>query len=106
MANQIRYQVGFDIQQGNLNQLKSSLQELQKMKISDIMKINNTDSASAITALNQIKEEAGKVEDALKQAFNTKLGTVNIESFNEALMKSETSIWQVYNTFQKAGTAG
>ena len=24
MANQIRYQVGFDIQQGNLNQLKSS----------------------------------------------------------------------------------
>ena len=44
MANQIRYQVGFDVQQNNLNQLKASLQDLQKLKISDIMKINETDA--------------------------------------------------------------
>lgn len=56
MANQIRYQVGFDVQQNNLNQLKASLQELQKMKISDVMKINDSDAASATSALNKIKE--------------------------------------------------
>lgn len=85
MANQIRYQVGFDVQQNNLNQLKASLQDLQKMKISEVMKINETDAASATSALNKIKEEAGNVEKALKQAFNTKLNTVNIETFNQTL---------------------
>ena len=55
MANQIKYQVGFDIQQGSLNQLKASLQELQKMKISEIMRINDSDAASATSALNRIK---------------------------------------------------
>lgn len=106
MANQIRYQVGFDVQQNNLNQLKASLQDLQKMKISDIMKINDTDAASATSALNKIKDEAGKVEDALKQAFNTKLNTVNIETFNQSLKQSGTSIEQVYQAFRAAGSTG
>lgn len=106
MANQIRYQVGFDIQQNNLNQLKNSLQELQKMKISDVMKINDSDAASATSALNKIKEQAGKVEDALKQAFNTKLNTVNIETFNQSLQQSGTSIEQIYQAFRAAGTTG
>ena len=106
MANQIRYQVGFDVQQNNLNQLKASLQDLQKLKISDIMKINDTDAASATSALNKIKDEAGKVEDALKQAFNTKLNTVNIETFNQSLKQSGTSIEQVYQAFRAAGSTG
>lgn len=106
MANQIRYQVGFDVQQNNLNQLKASLQDLQKLKISDIMKINDTDAASATSALNKIKEEAGKAEDALKQAFNTKLNTVNIETFNQSLKQSGTSIEQVYQAFRAAGSTG
>ena len=106
MANQIRYQVGFDVQQNNLNQLKTSLQDLQKMKISDIMKINDTDAASATSALNKIKEEAGKVEDALKQAFNTKLNTVNIETFNQSLKQSGTSIEQVYQAVRAGGSTG
>ena len=106
MANQIRYQVGFDVQQNNLNQLKASLQDLQKLKISDIMKINETDAASATSALNKIKDEAGKVEDALKQAFNTKLNTVNIETFNQSLKQSGTSVEQVYQAFRAAGSTG
>ena len=106
MANQIRYQVGFDIQQNSLNQLKASLQDLQKLKPNDIMKINNTDVASATSALDKIKKEAEKVEDALKEAFNTKLNTVNIETFNQSLKRSGTSIEQVYQAFRAAGSAG
>lgn len=56
MANQIRYQVGFDIQQNNLKQLKASLQELQKLNVSDLMKINDSDVASATAAFYKIKE--------------------------------------------------
>lgn len=106
MANQIRYQVGFDVQQSNLSQLKASLQDLQKMKISDIVKINETDAASATNALNKIKQEAGNVETALRQAFNTKLNTVNIETFNQSLKNAGTSIEQIYAAFKSAGTAG
>ena len=54
MANQIMYQVGFEIQQNSLNQLQASLQDLQKLKPSDIMKINDTDVASATSALDKI----------------------------------------------------
>ena len=106
MANQIKYQVKFDVQQNGLSQLKTSLQELQKMKISDIMKINNTDTASATSALIKIKEQAKNVEDALKQAFNTKLNTVNVQAFNQSLKKSGTSMEQIYRTFSTAGAAG
>jgi len=55
MANQIRYQVGFDVNAQNLNQLKSSLQEIQKLKINDVMKINNTDFSTADKYLKGIK---------------------------------------------------
>jgi len=55
MANQIKYQVGFDIQQNNLNQLKAALQDIQKLSIKDLMKINNTDVDKATKAFYKIK---------------------------------------------------
>ena len=106
MANQIKYQVGFDIKQSDLNKLKASLQDLQKMKIGDIMKINDTDAASATSMLNEIKKQALNVEDALKKAFNTKLNTTNIIEFNDVLRQSGSNIEQVYSAWSKAGTAG
>lgn len=106
MANEIRYQVGFDVKQADLNKLKASLQDIQKLKISDVMKINNTDAASATTMLNNIRTQAQNVEGALKNAFNTKLNTINIQTFNKSLKASTTSIQQVYKTFKTAGTAG
>lgn len=106
MANQIKYQVGFDIQQNNLNQLKAALQDIQKLSIKDLMKINNTDVDKATKAFYKIKQEAQNVEKALKQAFNTKLNTTNIETFNAVLSQQKTSIEQIYNAFKSAGTAG
>ena len=107
MANQIRYQVGFDIQKQGLNELKASLQQISKMKLSDLMKINNSNATEAAAALGKIKEQAAKVEIALQKAFNTKLGTTNIETFNKVLKQDlGSSIEQVHATFSKAGTAG
>ena len=106
MANQIKYQVSFDVKQNDLNRLKASLQQLQKLKIGDIMKINDSDMATATSDLNKIKEQALNVEEALKKAFNTKLNTVNIDSFNQVLKQSGSSIEQVYSAFSRAGTSG
>lgn len=53
---QIRYQIGFDVDKTNLNQLKASLQEIQKLKISDVMSINSLNTQEATTELNKIKQ--------------------------------------------------
>ena len=106
MANQIKYQVGFDIQKQGLNQLKASLQQIQKLKFSDIMKINNTDLTSARDILRSVQQDAGKVEEAFNKAFNTKLNTINIESFNKQLNKSNLTIESIYKSFSKAGATG
>ena len=106
MANQIKYQVGFDVHKQDLNQLKASLQQLSKMKFSDLMKINSSDKQAAVTTLGQIKGEVANVQKALKEAFNAKLNTVNIETFNQKIKESSGSIENVYNTFKKAGTTG
>lgn len=106
MANEIRYQVGFDVKQGDLSKLKSSLQQLQKLKFSDIMKINNTDISSARGALRSIQQDADKVENALNKAFNTKLNTVNISTFNSQLSKSGLSLQSIYQSFSRAGATG
>ena len=83
--DQIRYSVGFDVQQNDLKQLKATLDQLKKqltdiknVKIGDIAKINNTDRDTARAYFNDIQNEAARVEDALRKAFNVKLNTVNI----------------------------
>ena len=106
MANQIKYQVGFDVQKQGLNQLKSSLQQIQKLKISDVMKIDNSDASAAAQTLRQVKTEATNVENALKKAFNTKLNTLNIDAFNKALKSSGSSLDQVHQAFSKVGASG
>lgn len=53
-----------------------------------------------------IKRQAVAVEDALRSAFNTKLNTVNIQSFNQSLEGSKTTLQKVYDTFSQAGVAG
>ena len=105
-GGQIRYQVGFDIQKQNLEQLKSSLQQLQKLKLGDLMKINKTDTDGARQIFNNIKNEAQNVEKALQEAFNPKLNTINIETFNQVLKDSGSNIQKVYDKFKQGGTLG
>ena len=86
MATQIgelKYSVGFDVKKQDLNTLKKQLQQLSKLSISDLMKINGTDRESATQALRDIKNEAQHVKDAISEAFNPKLNTVNIEAFRK-----------------------
>ena len=47
MANQIKYQVSFDVHKQGLDQLKASLQQIQKLSPKDLMKINQTDLKTA-----------------------------------------------------------
>ena len=95
MANKIKYGVKFDVDTSSLNQLKSSLQQIKKLDIKDVMKINNSDMSTARDTLRSVQEDAEKVEKALSRAFNTKLNTLNIATFNRELSSANLSIDKV-----------
>ena len=103
---QIKYSVGFDIQKEGLNQLKASLQELQKLTEKDLMRINDSDLETARKDLHQIRVQAQNVRTALRDSFNAKLNTHNIESFNQSLEGAHTTIEKIYKAWSAGGTAG
>ena len=106
MANQIKFKVGFDVDKTSLNQLRSSLQQMQNLNYGDLIKINKSGLPEAKKTLVEIQNQAGRVEDALKAAFNPKLGTINIEKFNSILNSTGKPLNEIYSTFKKAGAAG
>ena len=77
-GGKIEYSVGLKIDESGFKQLKTELQEIQKMKFSQAEGLGISRSE-----LTQIKSRAREVEVALSAAFNPKLNTTNIDTFNK-----------------------
>lgn len=103
----VRINVGYNVDKSGLSSLKSSLQSIQKMT-SEAFLANNPGKQfeNVSKELLRVKSVAATVEDALTKAFNPKLNTVNIQTFNSVLKKTDTSIEEIYSAFQKAGSTG
>ncbi len=97
----IRFKVGFDLDNQAISQLKSELKSLQQLTAKDI-KINIGEDANE--ELRKIKESAAEIEGALNKAFNANLGTLNISKFNQELKKVDTK--QFAAGLERAGAAG
>ena len=106
MAGKITYDVGFNVNTQGLKKVKSALQDLQNMKFSDLMKINDSTASEARTTLKSIQQDAQRVEGALEKAFNPKLNTINVKTFNSELSKSKMTMNDVYTSFSRAGATG
>ena len=107
MANggSIKYSIGFNVDKTGLNQLKSSLQEIKQMTANDIMRIGgHTDIQRANQELAELKSSIAAIDNALDQAFNSDLGTLNITKFNQQLQKLDLN--KIYQGFSRAGAAG
>ena len=105
MANQIKYKVGFDVDNKSLKSLQDQLLQLQKMTSKDFMKINPGSSLSqAQKELQQIKKTARQVDEALDRAFSSKLGTINLTDFKRQL--KGLNIDKIYSDFSKMGATG
>jgi hypothetical protein len=71
------------------------------------LKIINPQSVEAAKAdLAEIKQAARVTGEALTASFNPKLNTVNMQTFQNYLAQSNTSITQLGATFAKAGLQG
>lgn len=105
MANQIRFKVGYEVDKNGLNEIKNSLQAIQKLTSSDLISLNKgMDLSTANQQLVQIKQTASQVQSALSRSFNSDLGTLNISKFNSELKNLDIN--RIYNDFNNARTAG
>ena len=104
MANggQIKFGVGFDVDQSGLNKLKESLKEIQKMRLKDLGDTSNFEKAK--NDLKDIKKAASDIESALRKSFNADLGTTNLSKFNTEINKLNLS--KLYTDLSKAGEVG
>ena len=108
MPNNIRFQVGFDVDRKGLNEIQSELKQLQNLTRSDFMRINvNTTNLREVDReLVEISSTASVVSEALEKAFNPKLNSINIQRFNQYLTEADLTLDDVYSAFSKVGTQG
>lgn len=103
----IEYGIKFNLDKTNLNALKTSLMEINKLTAEKIMNINpEMNLSEAIGQLNQVKGTAEIVENALKNAFNPKIGTLNLNDFNLSLSKANLDLNSIYKQFASVGVTG
>lgn len=98
MANQIKFNVGFQVDKAGLNELQNQLTQIAAQAGLPSNKLN--------TGLQEAAKTANIVENALQKAFNVNLGTTNISKFNQELKKNNLTIQQVKANLSQAGTAG
>ena len=107
MANNggnITFGIGFNVDKSGLNDLKKSLQDIQKATTKDL--VGNLGSNEAKKALADVKRSASEIEQALRKAYNPTINATNISKFNQQLAKTGTDLNTVYQNFAKLGTTG
>lgn len=103
----IEYGIKFNLDKTNLNTLKTSLMEINKLTTEKIMSINpQMNFSEAQNQLAQVKDTAAIVENALKNAFNPKIGTLNLNDFNLSLSKANLDLNSIYKQFSSVGVIG
>lgn len=103
-GGEIRFGIGFNVDKSGLNDLKKSLQDIQKATTKDLT--GDLGGKSAKETLEKVKQSASQIEAALKKAYNPVVGTTNIAKFNQELNKTGTSLNTVYQEFSKIGIKG
>lgn len=84
MANNggnITFGIGFNVNKSGLNDLRKSLQDIQKATTKDL--VGNLGSEEAKKALADVKRSASEIEQALKKAYNPTINSVNVAKFNQ-----------------------
>ena len=110
MANtnggRINFQVGYNVDQNSVSQVKKSLQDLQNIKFSNFKQSFKGTTTQALKDFNEIKKVAGQVQAALDKAFNVNLNSLNSKTFMQDLNNMKGGIQGIYQIFSKAGTQG
>ncbi len=97
-GGRIDFQVGFKTDKSGIQELKKSLQDIQKIKPANF--------EGSKKDLREIKNTASDVEKALSKAFNPNINSINLKTFDNELKATGRSINDIYASFSKAGVQG
>lgn len=99
--NEIKYTISFDVDKKKFASIKSDLQSLSTLKLSDLINTENLTDAKA--KMQTLKSTIQEVNSALNSAYNISSGTYNIEKFHNSLKVDLKDVAQAYSS---AGAAG
>lgn len=104
VGGRIDYTVGFKVDSNQLNGLKTQLQQVQTLARNALNGINPSGIVAGEKELQAAINSAQQLEVALNNAFNPKLGTLNISKFNQSLNGMDLN--KVYQDMSKIGNVG
>jgi len=99
MANLVNYTIGFKADESGLLKVKAALQDIQKKAQIQTVGLNQQDLLNAADAAKQL-------ENALTKAYNVRLGTTNVATFNQELQKTGKTLDKYREELSWAGKEG
>ena len=110
---QLNFGINFNVNTASLNKVRDTLQNLKAMTKDEINKSGGTildlDKGAMHSWKNNLKsmrDEIGALEKAFEAAYNPKLGTYELNKFNESLKASNTTAAQAFATVANYGAEG
>jgi hypothetical protein len=103
--NRIQYVIDFSVNQSSLTGIKKSLADLKQLVPKDFMRIDpKIDLNEARSQMMKMKNSINDIERAYDQAFDSDLGVLNLQKFNQGL--NNLDLAEVESRLGKAGVAG
>lgn len=106
--NNIRFRIGFDVDRKELESLQNELKSIQNISKKQFLdlKVDQSGLKDVNKTIMEINYSARTVSDALSKAFNQKLNTINIQTFNQYLKDADLTLDEVYQSFSQLGSTG
>ena len=96
----INYTIGFKVDKTGLNQLKSSLQDVQKQ-------INKAGQEGGLTKeFEEARDAAKQLEKILDSSWNNKLGQLNLNQVNKGIKETYGSVGELKKRLEQSGAVG
>ena len=100
MANQIRFNVGFNVDKAGLNELQSALVQVQVVANKAAKTGNLKDE------LKEASKAASQLSDILNQSWNSKLGQLDLSKVNNGIKQAYGSVKDLKTTMVNSGPEG
>ena len=100
MANQIRFDVDFNVKKESLKELSNALKEIQQ----EVTKAGQ--NGTLTRELEQASEAAKKLQSILNESWNTKLNGLDLNKLNNSINTAYGGVERLRSIFNSAGVAG
>lgn len=100
MANQIKFDVGFNVNKSDLTALTTALRNVQN-------EVNKANVTGTLTEeLKKAGTAASQLESILNQSWNSKLGQLDLSKVNQSVKTTYGSVSQLKQILESSGNSG